>query len=559
MDGDDEGIPDSGTHIAIADRRTDIVRVGAAGTGSGPATRTGPMRPRSSGAPPDQPVDKLLALLDITQRLNAEQDFPLLLTTIARESARLLDAELASLFLLDAARGELWSRVRLDSDEVLRFKAGQGIAGEALRSGQILRVDDVTRNNHFLAEVDARTGYQTRNLIAVPLRSLQGEPIGVVEVLNKRSGAFTDEDVEVARLLGAQTALALETAQRVGGLRRDHDELLETNARLSREVQERFAPGVIVGTSARIREVVRLIEQVADSSASVLITGESGTGKELAAKEIHYNSPRAGRPLVALNCAALPEGLVESEMFGVEKGVATGVEGRVGKFEAAHRGTLFLDEIGDLNLTAQAKLLRALQERVIERVGGRRTIPVDVRVIAATNKDLEAASKAGTFRADLFYRLNVVQIRMPPLREIPQDIPLLANGFLVEHCREMNRPPPELSSDVVACLVSYRWPGNVRELDNEMKRLAVIVRRARITVQDLSESLRAASDLPPAACGKHSLKEAVEALERRLIAAALGECHHNQQQTARALGLSRQGLIKKMKRHGIAARPSGEV
>jgi Nif-specific regulatory protein len=517
------------------------------------------MRPRSSGAPPDQPVDKLLALLDITQKLNAEQDFPVLLTTIARESARLLDAELASLFLLDAARGELWSKVRLDSDESLRFKAAQGIAGEAMRTGQVLRVDDVTRDSHFLAEIDARTGFQTRNLIAVPLRSLQGEPIGVVEVLNKRSGAFTDEDVEVARLLGAQTALALETAQRVGGLRRDHDELMATNARLAREVQGRFAAGRILGNSARIREIVRLIEQVADSTVNVLITGESGTGKELAAKAIHYNSPRAGRPLVALNCAALPEGLVESEMFGIEKGVATGVEPRMGKFETAHRGTLFLDEIGDLNLTAQAKLLRALQERVIERVGGRRTIPVDVRVLAATNKDLEAACNARTFRADLYYRLNVVQIRMPPLREIPQDIPLLAYGFLAEHCREMNRPPPELAPEVVACLVSYHWPGNVRELDNEMKRLAVTARRASITVADLSESLRAAGDRPSAARGTHSLKEAVEALERRLIADALEECRHNQQQTARTLGLSRQGLIKKLKRHGIALRPGGRV
>jgi Nif-specific regulatory protein len=287
----------------------------------------------------------------------------------------------------------------------------------------------------------------------------------------------------------------------------------------------------------------------------VLITGESGTGKELAAKAIHYNSPRARRPLVALNCAALPEALVESEMFGIEKGVATGVEPRVGKFEAAHQGTLFLDEIGDLSLTAQAKLLRALQERVIERVGGRRPIPVDERVLVATNKDLEAANKAGTFRADLYYRLNVVQIRMPPLREVAQDVPLLAHRFLGEHCRAMSRPPAELSSEAVVRLVNYRWPGNVRELDNEMKRLAVTVRRDRIDVPDLSESIRTASAPPSAACPTRSLKEAVEELERRLIAAALQESQHNRQQAARTLGLSRQGLIKKMKRYGMAARP----
>ena len=180
-------------------------------------------------------------------------------------------------------------------------------------------------------------------------------------------------------------------------------------------------------------------------------------------------------------------------------------------------------------------------------------------MLAATNKDLEAAIAAGTFRADLYYRLNVVQIRMPPLREIPQDIPLLANGFLAEHCREMNRPAPELAAEVLACLVSYRWPGNVRELDNEMKRLAVTVRCARVEVPELSESLRAAGNPSSAACGTQSLKEAVEALERRLIAAALHDCQRNQQQAARALGLSRQGLIKKMKRHGIAARPGGGV
>jgi len=515
------------------------------------------MRTQSSNAPSDQPAEKLRALLNITQRLNAERDLPTLLTLIAREAARLVDADMASLLLLDAARGELWSKVRLDSDETLRFDATLGIAGETIRSGEIIRVDDVTSDSRFFGGVDAHTGFRTRSLLAVPLRNLRGDVIGVIEVLNKRSKAFTDEDVEVARLLGAQTSLALETAQMVGELRREHAELLAANARLSREVQERFSTNRILGTSASLRQVVQLIEQVADSPVNVLITGESGTGKELAAKAIHYNSPRARRPLVALNCAALPEALVESELFGIEKGVATGVEPRMGKFEAAHQGTLFLDEIGDLSLPAQAKLLRVLQERLIERVGGRRVIPVDVRVLAATNKPLEAASKAGTFRSDLYYRLNVVRIHMPPLREITPDIPLLANRFLAEHCREMNRPPPQLASEAVACLVNYRWPGNVRELDNEMKRLAVTVRRDRIEVADLSEPVRLANDSTATARSTHSLKAAAEDLERRLIAAALDECQHNQQQAARTLGLSRQGLINKMRRYGMAARPPG--
>jgi Nif-specific regulatory protein len=439
----------------------------------------------------------------------------------------------------------------LDTKEPLRFEATRGIAGEAVRSGEIVRVDDVANDPRFFPGIDSRTGFHTHNVLAVPLRNLRGAVIGVFEVLNKRSGGFSDEDVEVARLLAAQAAIALETAQFVGEMRRDHEELKADNARLWKEVEGKFATGQILGDSQRIREVVRLIEQVADSSVSVLITGESGTGKELAAKAIHYNSPRSRRPFVALNCAALPESLVEAELFGIEKGVATGVEARPGKFEEAHQGTLFLDEVGDLGLPSQAKLLRVLQERVVERVGGRRPIPVDVRVLAATNKDLPAGIKAGAFREDLYYRLNVVEIRMPPLRDLRQDIPFLAASFLTVHCREMNRPPPELSPGALAELVNYPWPGNVRQLDNEMKRLAVTVGRPRIETEDVLAHCRSNATAAPAS---RTLKEAVEELERRLIAAALDSSRHNQQQAARILGLSRQGLIKKLKRYGIDPR-----
>ncbi len=510
------------------------------------------MRPPLSNPPSGKSVEKLQALLNIAQQLNSERDHAALLTLIVREAARLLDAELASLFLLDAERGEFWSKVTLDTDEILRFDAREGIAGEAVRSGQIIRVNDVAADVRFFAGVDACTSHRTRNVLAVPLRNLQGETIGVFEVLNKRVAPFTDEDVEIARLLAGQVSIALETALLVGELRRNHDELSAANARLTREVEGKYSSRRILGTSEKIRAVTRLIEQVADSSVSVLITGESGTGKELAAKALHYQSSRAGRPLVALNCAALPEALVESELFGIDKGVATGVEPRLGRFEAAQGGTLFLDEIGDLSLTAQAKLLRVLQERVVEHVGGRRVIPIDVRVLAATNKDLLAESKAGRYREDLYYRLNVVQIHMPPLREMRDDIPLLANYFMAEHCREMNRSPPELTPEATACLTNYRWPGNVRELHNEIQRLAVIVRHDRIEGHDLSESIRAASGSAETTAPERSLKDAIEELERRLISEAFETCHHNRQQTARLLGLSRQGLIKKMTRYRMA-------
>jgi len=246
--------------------------------------------------------------------------------------------------------------------------------------------------------------------------------------------------------------------------------------------------------------------------------------------------------------------LLESELFGIEKGVATGVQPRLGQFQKADGGTLFLDEIGDLSLTAQAKILRVLQERVVDRVGGRAPVPVDVRLLAATNKDLEAEIAKGNFREDLYYRIKVIHIHMPPLREIREEIPLLANHFLKEYCRETGRGALEFSPAVLRKLAASPWPGNVRQLRNEVMRLAACARGERIVEEDLWEGLpepaRAVAAAAPVKL--QSLKTAVEDLERRMLHEALAETRNNQQQAARRLGLSRQGLINKMKRYGIA-------
>ena len=269
---------------------------------------------------------------------------------------------------------------------------------------------------------------------------------------------------------------------------------------------------------------------------------------------MHYNSPRARKPFVALNCAALPETLLESELFGIEKGVATGVDSRVGQFQKADGGTLFLDEIGDLSITAQAKILRVLQERVMERVGGRNSIPVDVRILAATNKDLEAEISKGNFREDLYYRIKVIHLHMPPLREIREEIPLLANHFLKEYCRETVRGAMEFSPEVMRNLVSAPWPGNVRQLRNEVMRLAACARLSVIEEEDLWEGIPNPGLAQPSSqpVKLQSLKRAVVEMEQRMIAEALQETRNNQQQAARLLGLSRQGLINKMKRYAIA-------
>ena len=246
-----------------------------------------------------------------------------------------------------------------------------------------------------------------------------------------------------------------------------------------------FTTQNIVGMSDRTESIIRLIDQIRSSSVDVLIHGESGTGKELIAKALHYNSPRAKHPFVALNCAALPETLVETELFGIEKGVATGVDRRIGKFEAAHGGTLFLDEIGDLSLSAQAKILRVVQERSIDRIGSRAPVPVDVRIVAATNRDLETAMREKLFREDLYYRLSVVRIQTPALRESPEDIPILANHFLQKHCSANQVELKQFKAAAIASLMAYGWPGNARQLENEVKRLVASVRSTAIDAEQL--------------------------------------------------------------------------
>jgi Nif-specific regulatory protein len=501
--------------------------------------------------------DRLASLIHLSQQLNAERDLPRLLDLMAREVARLLGAERASVFLWDRSTDELWSLVALGSDP-LRFDARRGLAGAVVQAGRTINVPDVQRDPRFYPGIDARTGFRTRNVLAVPLRNHAGQIIGAFEVLNKLREAFTTKDEEVLKAVAAQAAIAIETAQLVGGLQQQRNELLEENSQLWEAVEGRYSHGPLLGNSPLIRQVTRLIEQLRDTIVEVLITGESGTGKELVARALHFTSRRARNPFVAVNCAALPSTLLESELFSIERGVATGVERRIGKFESAHGGTLFLDELADLSAGAQATLLRVLQEHAVERVGGRRAIPVDVRVIAATKKDLEEAMAQGTFRADLYYRLKVIHIVTPPLRSMREDIVLLAGHFLEQFARELGKRRIALAPEAIHCLENYDWPGNVRELAHEMKRLVVLAQGPFVAEAELSPEIRRAGK-PSAHIGNSrptgmSLKGAVEELEQHMLQEALVASGYNQVRAARRLGLSRQGFIKKLKRYGIIAR-----
>jgi transcriptional regulator with PAS, ATPase and Fis domain len=383
----------------------------------------------------------------------------------------------------------------------------------------------------------------------VPLHSLDGAVIGVGEATNKLGGSFTAEDAEILATLAARLADVLENSAVAAELK------AQKNTDRANYPAAQFISGFstqnIVGMSHRIESTIRLIDQIRPSSVDVLIQGESGTGKELIAKALHFNSPRAKYPFIAVNCAALPDALVEAELFGIEKGIATGVDRRIGKFEAAHEGTLFLDEIGDLSLTAQAKILRVLQERSVDRVGGRTPVPINVRIIAATNRNLEAAVREKQFRADLYYRLSVVNIQTPSLRETPEDIVILANHFLQKHCATMSVEPKQLSAAALDRLSAYPWPGNARQLENEIKRLVASV-RGKIITEDQIAIPSETKPVPPTThaapiTGK-SLFEAVETLERRMIQDALNQAGGNKLKAAQVLGMSRGGFLKKLKK-----------
>jgi len=355
----------------------------------------------------------------------------------------------------------------------------------------------------------------------------------------------------------------------IDALRIKLGQLLERRAleqeveRLRDQVAGRSRLGPLIGASDVMRSVYRTIERVADSRPTVLITGESGTGKELVARAIHDLGPRRDQRYVVVNCAAIPENLIESELFGHERGSFTGAhERRIGKFEAANGGTIFLDEIGELGATMQAKLLRALQDRTIERIGSTQPIPVDVRVLAATNRDLEREVSAGNFRADLYYRIHVVPIALPALRERREDVKLLAESFLERTRAENRRGPERIAPAALAALERYSWPGNVRELENAIERAVTLGSGAAIEVEDLPDEIQLASrseSLHEAVRSGHlDLEGAVARLEVELIREALARTRGNQTRAADMLGITRRLLKLKMDRHGIVVGPDEE-
>jgi transcriptional regulator with GAF, ATPase, and Fis domain len=494
------------------------------------------------------------ALLAVIRRMHSERELAPLMNLLTREIKELLRADLVSIFGFDRERCELRSFLSADKQEI-RFDARLGVAGAVAMSGETVNIANAPTHPLFFTVVDSQTGYRTQTVLAVPIKNVGEEVIGVCEAINKKDGPFSTDDVEILEAFATHAANAIETALLIDALRKERRS--EPKGELERKAeigQSRLRN--IVGMSPQIQAIVRLIDQIRESSVDVLIQGESGTGKELVASALHFNSPRYSQPLVALNCAALPDNLIEAELYGIERGVATGVDRRAGKFELANGGTLFLDEIGDLSLNAQAKMLRVLQERIVDRVGGQKPIPLDVRIIAATNKNLERAIKEHSFREDLYYRLKVVRIQTPPLREIVEDIPIIAKYFLKKHCEILNIETKQFAPAAVNLIKSFPWPGNARQLENEAKRLVASVRGTTIGEEQVdlpTEQFETEGREKELSFDGKTIDEVVNDIERRMIDDALKKYHWNKQKAAQALGLSRQGLAKMLKRLGIMA------
>ena len=484
----------------------------------------------------------LTALLEASVAINSTLDLEDVLQAIARSAADVLDAEASSVLLLDGRRNKLVFKAAVGeiATKLLgqEFDANQGIAGRVASSGEPEIAPDVYQHPDFYSEFDKQSTFTTQGLIAAPLQH-RGQVIGVVEVLNKkRNEPFSKRDLRILGLFANLAAISASNAQMHEGLKKENLGL--------REVARHEDP--IVGNSAALREVLQLCDRVAGTNATVLLLGETGTGKELSARRIHATSPRKDKPFIAVNCAALPETLLESELFGHEAGAFTGANAtKLGRFELACGGTLLLDEIGDLSGSTQIKLLRVLQEREFVRVGGVKTIPCDVRIIAASNRDLKAAIESGAFREDLYYRLNVFPIHLPALRDRREDIPLLFEYFVDCTAKEFGGPRPEVAPEALELLCAYRWPGNIREVRNVTERAVLLCDTGRITPEILPREIAG----EPVNALKDSGGSALEGYEKAMIVKALEEHGWNQTRTAEALGISSDNLRYRLRKYQI--------
>lgn len=496
-------------------------------------------------------TEKLNALIEINTLINSNySDINALLAHILESAMRLVSGDASSLLLVDSNRKTLRFEIALGPKglEAKKFvvKMDEGIAGWVVKNNRSLIVNDVANDPRFSPAVQQSTGYKTQNMLAIPMR-VKDECIGVIEILNKgTANGFCHEDLEVLEIMANQAAIAYQNARY---LQRSRDEIVV----LQDQIVTDRGYHTMIAKSPVILEKLDICERVAKSDSSVLILGESGVGKELFAEQLHLKSDRSSGPLVRVNCAALPEGLLESELFGHVKGAFTdAISNRKGRFEMADTGTIFLDEIGDLPLSLQSKLLRVIQNKSFERVGSSDTITVDVRIIAATNRDIEKLVEEQKFRSDLYYRLNVLPLYIPPLRQRLEDIPELASFFLKKFRHEVKKEFVGFSEGAMSAILSYSWPGNIRELENCIERSCVIGKPPYIREEDLLLNIRSMPDNN--SLSDKSLKSVLNLFKKHYLQKVLEENDWNQTTAAQVLDIQRTYLSRLIKELEIKER-----
>jgi transcriptional regulator with GAF, ATPase, and Fis domain len=496
-------------------------------------------------------ASRLKTILDITREWHQTDEMGTLLVQMAEAATSMFDADRASIFLWDKANKTIVGRPALGVEGgELRLPDDAGVVGQVVQSGQPRRVGDEIDAAEIDRAVDAKTGYRTKTILCVPLVAPDGARLGAFELLNKRGGPFTMEDQRGLIELAGYAAVALESTQ-------EFQRLLERQEQL---VEQAAQDTSLIGECPAVQAIRSTIRRVADTDLAILILGENGTGKEVVARALHYGSRRRKEPFVPVNCAALAETLLESELFGHEQGAFTDArEARAGKFEAASGGTLFLDEIGDMSLSGQAKLLRVLEEKSVVRVGGNREIHTDVRVLAATNQNLADLVRARRFREDLYFRLNVVSLELPPLRDRGDDILLLGDHFLHHFCRQAGRRTPKLTAAARKRLISHTWPGNVRELRNLMERLAYLSSGEKIEADELAFILAPTSGAPSIVDAGLDLSDATNQFQQNYIRQAIERARGNVSLAAKNLGVHRSNLYRKMRQLGMATDEEEDV
>ena len=498
-------------------------------------------------------IDETKLFYDISSTLNEHPDLKKSLYMVLDILSETLGMERGTVTILNPLRNEITIEVAhgLTNTAIKRgkYKVGEGITGRVIETGKPLAIPKISEEPMFLDRTASRKGQVKGefSFICVPIKK-GNQVIGALSADRPyEEGYNLKAGVEIFSVIATMLATHVINLERIN---QEKEKLKEENLRLKSELENKYRFSNIVGNSNKMRDVYQMISHVCKSNATVLIRGESGTGKELVASSIHYNSLRAKQPFVKVNCAAIPSTLIESELFGHEKVAFTGaINQKIGKFELANKGTLFLDEIGSIDPDVQVKLLRVLQEREFERVGGHHTIKADVRIVAATNKNLEQAVEDETFRGDLYYRLNVFPIYMPPLRERKTDILLLADYFLEKYAAENSKDIKRISTPGIDMLMAYHWPGNVRELENCIERAVLLCDEGVIHGYHLPPTLQ--TGVESGTLPAKSLDEAVAALEKEMIIDALKNCRGNITAAAQLLGTTVRKFSYKSKTYAI--------